>query len=190
MYQARDYKALLGTAGFSDDLLNSHFMLYEAYVAQVNKLADLLRLAEVGTPAYSEMKRRFGWEFNGMRLHELYFGGMVRGGKPPHAGSRLARQIAADFGSQDAWARDFKATGAARGVGWAMLAFDPLAERLFNLWINEHDTGVLAGCQPVLTLDVFEHAYMNDYGLKKPDYLAAFMAAVDWAGAEKSHGGS
>ena len=184
MYKARDFTSLLGTAGFSDALLKAHFTLYEGYVTNVNKLGDLLKAAEAGTPPFAEMKRRFGWEFNGMRLHECYFEMMKKGGSGRDQASKLAAQLKADFGSFEAWEKDFKATGAARGIGWAMLAYDRRGKRLFNIWINEHDAGHLAGSLPLLTLDVFEHSYMADYGLKRPDYIAAFMAAVDWAAVE------
>lgn len=186
MYKAQDYSRLLGTAGFSDRLLKDHFTLYEGYISNVNKLIELLKSAEPGTPAYTEMKRRFGWEFNGMRLHELYFGNMVKGGTQFDPLSGLAAQLAKDFGSYAAWEKDFKATGASRGIGWAMLAFDRVGKRCFNVWVNEHDSGHLAGSAPLITLDVFEHAYMTDYGLKKPDYIAAFMGAIDWTAVEKS----
>jgi len=186
MYKARDFKALLGTAGFSDPLLTNHFALYEGYITNVNKLSELLKTVELGTPAFSELKRRFGWEFNGMRLHELYFEGMKKGGAKPDGAAKLGHQIEVDFGNREAWEKDFKGTGASRGIGWAMLTYDPRQKRLFNVWVNEHDAGCLAGCVPLLTLDVFEHAYMGDYGLKKPDYITAFMAAVDWGFVEKA----
>src|SRR3970040_1862082 len=80
MYEAKNFDHLLGTPGFSDTLLKNHFTLYQGYVANTNKLADLLKTAEPGTPTYSEIRRRFGWEWNGMRLHELYFGNMKNGG--------------------------------------------------------------------------------------------------------------
>jgi Fe-Mn family superoxide dismutase len=188
MFKARDFKPLLGTAGFSDPLLLNHFTLYEGYVTNANKLADLIKTAEVGTPAFSEMKRRFGWEFNGMRLHECYFEIMKKGGSKSTESSKLITQIVTDFGSYAAWERDFKGIGAMRGIGWAMLVYDRRQKRLFNVWVNEHDTGCLVGCLPLLTLDVFEHAYMTDYGLKRPDYIAAFMAAIDWAAIEEVFG--
>ena len=190
MFKARDFKSILGTAGFSDALLLNHFTLYEGYVSSANKLQELIAAAEAGTPAFSEMKRRFGWEFNGMRLHELYFEVMKKGGSLPDPKSTLAAQLKADFGSFEAWEKDFKATGASRGIGWAMLSFDRREKKLFNIWVNEHDTGHLVGCLPLVTLDVFEHAYMNDYGLKRPDYIAAFMAALDWATVEMGFEGA
>jgi Fe-Mn family superoxide dismutase len=115
-----------------------------------------------------------------MRLHELYFGNMGNGGKALAEG-RLKQQIVKDFGSVEAWEKDFRASGAMRGIGWVVLAFDPVAQRLFNVWINEHDVGHLAGSVPLLVMDVFEHAYMIDYGLKRADYIEAFFKAVDWA---------
>ena len=91
----------------------------------------------------------------------------------------------ADFGSVEAWQKDFKATGAMRGIGWVVLAYDPGASRLFNFWINEHDTGHAAGLPPLVVMDVFEHAYMQDYGVKKDGYLEAFFKALDWSEAAR-----
>jgi Fe-Mn family superoxide dismutase len=68
-----------------------------------------------------------------------------------------------------------------RGIGWVILFFDPTATRLFNVWIGEHDIGHLVGCIPLLVMDVFEHAYVTDYGIKRVDYINAFMPAVDWS---------
>jgi Fe-Mn family superoxide dismutase len=183
-YEAKNYDGLLGMPGFSDQLLKNHFTLYQGYVTNTNKLIDALSaMAKEGknnTPEYAELKRRFGWEFNGMRLHELYFGNMTRSHAELDKSSALAKQIEKDFESYDAWLKDFKATASMRGIGWAILYFDTSAKRLLNVWVNEHDFGHLAGAIPLLILDVFEHAYMLDYGLKKADYVEAFFRVVDW----------
>jgi Fe-Mn family superoxide dismutase len=188
-YEAKKFDQLLGTEGFSDKLLTNHFTLYQGYVTNTNKLADALsQMAKEGktaTPEYSELKRRFGWEFNGMRLHELYFGNMKKGGSDLSENSKLWAQMDKDFGQKPAWKNDFMANGAMRGIGWVILYYDPEAKRLFNVWVNEHDMGHLAGCVPLLVLDVFEHAYILDYGLKRGDYIAAFMEAIDWNEVEK-----
>ncbi len=188
-YAAKNYDSLLGTEGLSDTLLKNHFTLYQGYVTNTNKLADLLAAAaqenKMGTPEYAEMKRRMGWEFNGMRLHEYYFGNMKKGGSPLNPASELPKKISADFGSYDAWLKDFKSTGTMRGIGWVILTYDAAGNRLFNTWINEHDLGFLAGTRPILIMDVFEHAFMIDYGLKRADYIESFFKAVDWSEAEK-----
>ncbi len=183
-YEAKNFDNLLGTPGFSDTLLKNHFTLYQGYVTNTNKLSDvlaaMLKEGKTATPEYAELKRRFGWEFNGMRLHELYFGNMVKSGNPVDKSSALFKKILEDFGSWENWEKDFRSTGAMRGIGWAILYFDKHSNRLFNVWVNEHDFGHLAGCVPLLILDVFEHAYMVDYGLKKADYIEAFFKAIDW----------
>jgi superoxide dismutase, Fe-Mn family len=186
-YTAKDYSKLIGIEGFSNTLLNNHFTLYQGYVTNTNKLADtlaaMLKDGKTATPEYAELKRRFGWEFNGMHLHELYFENL--GGKGALVKSAvLGKMIAASFGSYEAWEQDFRATGAMRGIGWVVLYYDVPACRLFNQWINEHDVGHLAGCQPILVMDVFEHAYMTDYALKRADYIAAFFKNIDWKAAE------
>ena len=180
MYEAKNFEALLGTEGFSDILLRNHFTLYEGYVSNTNKLVDLLRTVELGTPAWNELKRRFGWEWNGMRLHELYFGNMISGGAKIDEKGDLAKKIKEDFGSIDAWEKDFRATGAMRGIGWVALARDTETGRLFNVWVNEHDGGHLAGASTILIMDVFEHAFAIDYGLKRTDSIEAFWKAIDW----------
>lgn len=186
-YTAKEYERLVGMEGFSETLLKNHFTLYRGYVTNTNKLLDTLgtMLAEgkTATPEYAELKRRFGWEWNGMRLHELYFENL--GGK--HAldpGSRLAQALAAEFGSAEKWQADFRAAGAMRGIGWVILYQDTAAGRLFDQWVNEHDVGNLAGARPLLVMDVFEHAFMLDYGLNRADYIAAFFKNVDWRATE------
>jgi Fe-Mn family superoxide dismutase len=182
-YSAKDYTNLIGMEGFSETLLKNHFTLYQGYVTNTNKLADLLmamlKEGKTGTPEYSELKRRFGFEFNGMRLHEYYFENLG-GKKPLDKAGTLAKKLAAAYGSYDAWEQDFKATGAMRGIGWAILYQDNVSGGLFNQWINEHEVGHLAGCRPILVMDVFEHAYMIDYGLKRADYIAAFFKNISW----------
>ncbi|HVO32286.1 MAG TPA: Fe-Mn family superoxide dismutase [Elusimicrobiota bacterium] len=184
-YTAMNFDRLLGTPGFSDQLLKNHFTLYQGYVTNTNKLSDALgALSKEGkqaAPESAEQKRRFGWEFNGMRLHELYFGNMTKTPGATAKDSALHKKIGEEFGSFEAWEKDFKGTGAMRGIGWAMLYYDPLGQRLFNTWVNEHDAGHLSGTAPLLILDVFEHAFMIDYGLKRADYIEAFSKAIDWA---------
>lgn len=186
-YTANDYSKLIGMEGFSQVLLTNHFTLYQGYVTNTNKLTDLLAAmlkdGKTATPEYAELKRRFGFEFNGMRLHEYYFENL--GNKAPmNKAGALAKKLAEVFGSYEAWEQDFRATGAMRGIGWAVLYQDNMTGGLFNQWVNEHEVGHLAGCRPILIMDVFEHAYMIDYGLKRADYIAAFFKNINWKAVE------
>jgi Fe-Mn family superoxide dismutase len=169
--------------GFSETLLKNHFTLYQGYVTNINKIIDLLatmlKEGKVGTPEYAELKRRVGFEFNGMRLHEYYFENLGGKGALDKSG-KLAKKLADDFGSYEVWERDFKGTGTMRGIGWAILYEDNLTGKLVNQWINEHETGHLAGCIPILVMDVFEHAFITDYGLKRADYIEAFFQNINW----------
>ncbi|OGI15109.1 MAG: superoxide dismutase [Candidatus Moranbacteria bacterium RIFCSPHIGHO2_12_FULL_54_9] len=188
-YAPKDYKHLLGLPGLSDTLLTDHFTLYEGYVANTNKSADrLAALAQAGettTPEYAELKRRFGWEWNGMRLHEYYFDNLSKDASAPAEGGALLDQIIVDFGSREAWEKDFRASGAMRGIGWVVLAFDKETSRLFNTWVNEHDLGNLVGTAPLIVMDVFEHAYMLDYGIKRAEYIETFFRSLNWPVIEK-----
>ncbi len=186
-YEPKNYDKLLGLTGFSDTLLKNHFTLYQGYVTNTNKLADILAaMAKDGkhaTPEFAELKRRFGWEFNGMRLHELYFGNLVKAGKAmPES---VKKQLIKDFGSVENWEKDMKALSTMRGIGWAVLYYDIGNNRLFNCWINEHDVGHLTTCAPILVIDVFEHAYITDYGIKRADYIEALWKVLDWTEAER-----
>jgi Fe-Mn family superoxide dismutase len=188
-YQAKNYESLLGMKGFSDTLLKNHFKLYQGYVANTNKVAEELVALHKGdktsTPQYGELSRRFGWEFNGMRLHEYYFGNMVKGGNSIDEDSALFKEIERSFGSFDHWQSDYRGRGSMRGIGWIILYCDCSSEcRLFNVWVNEHDAGHLSGAQPLLIMDVFEHAFITDYGLNRADYIDAFLGAVDWKEVE------
>jgi Fe-Mn family superoxide dismutase len=184
MYQPKSYDHLLGAPGFSDQLLKNHFTLYQGYVINFNKLNDILVAMEkegkFSTPEFAELNRRLGWEFNGMRLHELYFGNMIKSSQPIDSTSKFAEKLVKEWGSYEMWEKDFKSMGAMRGIGWVILYWDKDADRLFNVWINEHDVGHFAGCAPLLVMDVFEHAFMLDYGIKRADYIEAFMKAIDW----------
>jgi len=182
-YTAKDYLKLLGMEGLSETLLKNHFTLYQGCVTNTNKVLDaleqMLKEGKSGTPEFAEMKRRQGWEFNGMRLHEYYFENL--GGKTGiDKDGRLAKKLIEDFGSYDAWEKDFKATGTMRGIGWVVLYQDITNGKLINFWINEHDVSHPAGCNPLLIMDVFEHAFMLDYGLKRADYIGAFFKNIDW----------
>jgi Fe-Mn family superoxide dismutase len=186
-YTANDYSKLIGMEGFSQTLLNNHFTLYQGYVTNTNKLTDLLAAmlkdGKTAAPEYAELKRRFGFEFNGMRLHELYFENL--GSKVPlNKSGALAKKLADTYGTYEAWEQDFRATGSMRGIGWAVLYQDNMTGGLFNQWINEHEVGHLAGCHPILIMDVFEHAYMIDYGLKRADYIASFFKNINWKAVE------
>jgi len=182
-YVTKDYTGLIGMEGFSEQLLKNHFTLYQGYVTNTNKLLDILAAmlkdGKTGAPEYAELKRRMGFEFNGMRLHEYYFENLGKKGSSIDA-PNLLKKITEDLGSYEAWEKDFKATGSMRGIGWTILYQDSITGRLFNQWINEHETGHPAGGMPILVMDVFEHAYISDYGLKRADYIEAFFRNINW----------
>src|SRR5437016_14443675 len=122
---------LSGLKGISDKTLQMHFKLYEGYVKSVNelneKIANVLADGKVDKeefPAYSELTRRLGFEYNGMVLHEYYFDNLKsRGAGAP--GPAFVKLAESSFGSYDTWKTDFVGVGKMRGVGWAMCYQDP-----------------------------------------------------------------
>ena len=184
LFKAKNYSSLIGMEGFSDAALHLHLKLYEGYVKNTNQLTSLLtQYATEGkdrSPEYAEIKRRLMWEYDGMRLHEYYFDALGGKGSVRDPSSALSQKIDEDFGSFEKWKADFVATGSMRGIGWAILYYDPVAKRLVNAWVNEHNVGHLAGGEPLLCMDVFEHAYMIDYGMDRAKYIDAFFANTKW----------
>jgi Fe-Mn family superoxide dismutase len=187
IYEIKKYESLLGLPGISDVVLKNHFSLYEGYVKNVNKLLELLDTKEPGTVEYSELQRHFGWEFDGMRLHELYFENMTKEKSDFNPESNIGMLINKVYGSFENWKKNFTAVGAMRGTGWAVLYYDTASKELFNIWVGEHDGGHLVGCVPLLVMDVWEHAYMIDYGVKRADYIDKFIPLIDWRVVESRY---
>jgi Fe-Mn family superoxide dismutase len=186
---------LSGLNGISDKTLEMHFKLYEGYVSNTNtlneKIAELLfdgRVDQEEMPAYSELTRRLGFEYNGMVLHEWYFGNMKKGSttSDPEQGSSFRALAEQSFGSYETWKADFVSVGKMRGVGWAVCYQDPINDTLSNHWITLHEVGNVAGFVPVLVMDVWEHAFLLDYKpAERPKYIEAFFSNIDWAACEQ-----
>jgi superoxide dismutase, Fe-Mn family len=192
-YTPRQFN-LSGLNGISDQTLEMHFKLYEGYVKNTNLLSEKInafladgQVDQEEVPAYSELTRRLGFEYNGMVLHEYYFGNLKRGGSgDPSRTSAFYRAAEERFGSYDLWKTDFVGVGKMRGVGWAICYQDPVTKRLSNHWITLHEAGNVAGFTPILVMDVWEHAFLLDYKPdERPKYIEAFFANVDWDAVEK-----
>ncbi|HET9533502.1 MAG TPA: Fe-Mn family superoxide dismutase [Blastocatellia bacterium] len=188
IYKPRQFD-LSGLIGISDETLDMHFKLYEGYVKQTNllneQIAEIIKNRQASKedmPAYSELTRRLGFEYNGMVLHEFYFGNMKRdGSSEPARNSRFFMAVEESFGSLDIWKADFTSIGKMRGVGWAICFQDPANGHLSNHWITLHQEGNIAGFNPILVMDVWEHAYLLDYKpAERPKYIEAFLSNVDW----------
>ncbi len=168
--------------GLSEKLLVSHYENnYSGAVKRLNVItAQLAELDMAKAPVFTVngLKREELIAANSMIIHELYFDGL--GGEGAPAGA-LAEQIAKDFGSVARWQTEFAAVGKALGggSGWVLLAWSPHDKKLINTWAADH-TMTLAGGQPVLALDMYEHAYAMDYGAKAAGYVDAFMQQIRW----------
>lgn len=187
-YTAKTFD-LSDLTGISNETLAMHFKLYEGYVTNTNtynqRIADMIGGGELDATqvaAFSEIKRRFGFEYNGMVLHEYYFENMMKHGTgDPTTGDAFVNAAEASFGSYDVWKADFVNTGKMRGVGWAACYQDPSNGAISNHWINLHETGNVAGYKPILIMDVWEHAFIKDYApVDRPKYIEAFFSNINW----------
>jgi len=178
-YRIREFSNLRELKGLSDTLIEAHLKLYAGYVRNLNLLRQRLAGLKPGSPEFSELHRRVGFEINGMRLHELYFDNLSAGGGEP--GTAVREALAKAWGSFGAWRDEFAALGAMRGVGWVILYQDPSTGWLSNHWIGLHEEGHPAGFRPVLVMDVWEHAFA---GMERPTYVEIFLANAAWEAAE------
>ena len=117
-YIPKEYSYLYGMPGFSDALLKMHFQLYVGYVKNTNLLQSKFKELEAqdqeSSYEYGALKRRFGWEWDGMRLHELYFENLG-GQEPLDKFDPLFQRILKDFGSYESWKKNFMSIGQIRG---------------------------------------------------------------------------
>jgi len=171
--------------GITDEQINDHWKLYEGYVAQVNKLNKELCELDPNSLAYADRRRRYGFEYNGMILHEYYFGNLIAE-KNELSDGKLKQALEETWGSYEKWLQDFINTGKTRGIGWAILYLDPKTGTLVNTFVGDHENGHISGFKPIIVMDVWEHAYMVDHKAGgRADYISAFIKNINWARAEK-----
>lgn len=165
--------------GISQQSIDEHLKLYAGYVKNVNHIRQELENVN-DAYAKSEMMRRLGFEFGGMRNHEYYFEQFEGGASDLQAGS-LKTMIETEWGSKEAFVEHFKTLAATRGVGWAMLYIDRKTDNLVTAWVDEQHFGQLADLDIVLGLDMWEHSYMLDYPpSEKVKYVEAFFSNLNW----------
>lgn len=177
--------------GISDETLADHLKLYAGYINNANllleKIEELSADSEKNAYALAEVQRRFGFEYDGIRNHENYFEILSGGAKDIDKEGDLYKMIETTWGSFDKWLARFKAIAMSRGIGWAILYYDKKDDTLLNAYVGDHELGQLAGCAPIICLDLWEHAYIADYapGGKK-DYVEDFFVNLNWSVVEKN----
>lgn len=167
--------------GISDEQIEVHLGLYSGYVTHVNTLIERLNDADAGSYEAQELKRRFAFEFDGMRSHEYYFGALEGGPSAFDEESDVGRALISQYGSWDGFWEEFKGVATTRGSGWTILHWDPEAEQFIISWIDEHHLGHLSSLPFVIALDMWEHAYMVDRNpSEKGDYIDAYVENLNW----------
>ncbi len=184
--------------GISKKNIEEHLKLYAGYVKNTNlileKIEEFTKTPDVGNPLtsdvnyiISELQRRFGFEFNGMRNHEIYFKSLEGGAKILPANSKLKVTIEKQTSSWEVWLNEFKTLAMTRGIGWAVLYYDKQTKQLIQTWIDEQHIGQLNGCEMILALDMWEHAFITDYQPSgKKQYIEDFFKNLNWEVVEKN----
>jgi Fe-Mn family superoxide dismutase len=174
--------------GISVKSVEEHVGLYQGYVKNFNAIAsalpELAKDPQKNQHAISELIRRKSFEFDGMRLHELYFTQLEGGAKELDKESALGAQMAKEY--HEYFVEYFKAIAGIRGPGWAILYWDPEHKEFQAGFAGEQHQGHFATLPIILALDVWEHAYLLDYGAAgRSKYVEAFFKNLNWSVIEK-----
>ena len=177
--------------GLSEKQIKVHLGLYEGYVKHVNLIAEKLsavRSGELTLDPYivAELRRRFAFEFDGMRMHEYYFEQLEKGATELHTDSALAKAVTEKYGSIDAFVEHIKEVAGSRGIGWVVVYQDTHADNtIHTVVVADHEVGQLSGLPIILALDLWEHAFMVDYvPAEKKNYIEAFLKNINWGVVE------
>ena len=176
--------------GISAKTIQEHLKLYSGYVKNANLIMEKMT-SMGGDPtndyAMAEIRRRLSFEFNGMRNHEVYFKQFEGGSQSPSENSPLKTVIEGEGGNFDGWLGYFKSVALTRGIGWAMLYYDPVSKRLITSWVDEQHLGQLQNCTPILALDMWEHSFVADYQPSgKKNYVEDFFKNLNWKVVEEN----
>jgi Fe-Mn family superoxide dismutase len=176
--------------GISAKNVEEHLKLYAGYVKNANGIMEKMAELDSEKDAYivGEMFRRFSFEYNGIRNHELYFSSLSDGARPLGEESELKNELVNLFGSMENFIKEFTNLALTRGIGWAMLWYDKKEKRFLATWVDEQHLGQLQGCSPVIALDMWEHAYVYDYPTsEKKKYIEAFFENLNWSVIENNY---
>ena len=176
--------------GISAKSVEEHLGLYAGYVKNFNAMSALLpeysKDVEKNSHALAELIRRRSFEFDGMRLHELYFAQLESGAAALSPESSLAKQLEAEYHKPEYFLEMFKMIAMMRGPGWAMLYWDPVAKQFMTGFSGEQHQGHFVTLPVLLALDVWEHAFLLDYGAAgKAKYVEAFLKNLNWKVVEE-----
>lgn len=177
--------------GITDAQIADHWNLYVGYVTQSNalkaELAEMRAASQGASPAYVDRRRRFGFEFCGMVLHEYYFGNL-KAGETLNPMGDFAQAVSKAYGSLEAWQADFVNTGKSRGIGWAICGIDPQTGDINNFFVQMHEENNIPGTHPLVVMDVWEHAYMVDHKAGgRAAYIDAFFSNINWQVVENRY---
>jgi len=188
-YVARSFN-IPNLKGLSAKQMEVHLGLYQGYVKHVNlireKLASLKESPEENAYLMAELRRRFAFEFDGMRMHEYYFEQFEGGATAPQDDKPLVGSALEKYGSWDGFIAHLKEVAGTRGVGWVVVYYDPSARTLHTVFVGDHEVGQLSGLPILLAIDLWEHAFMVDYvPADKKNYVDAFLDNVNWSVPER-----
>lgn len=183
MYEAKTFDSVKELSGISQRTMTEHYKLYEGYVKKWNEIVEKLRSVDTSSSnqIYSDFRAlsvEMTFALSGIKNHEIYFGHLGGNGDAPSG--KFAERIEKDFGSFDSLKTIIKAAGLS-ARGWAWLVWDNDLNRLLVIVGDSQNTYANWNSVPLLALDVYEHAYYIDHGVKRADYIDTFFQNLDWS---------
>ncbi len=168
-----------------------HDKLYAGYVKKSNEIMEKLKaLREAGTyegnATYSDLRALKADEtfaINGVYLHEWYFD-VLGGDGDWEKAPQFSKAVTDKWGSIPDALRYFSACAMA-ARGWSVVCWDIKAQELRQYNADAHNQGGVWGCVPIITLDVYEHAYFIDFGSDRKAYIEAFWKNLNWEAVEQ-----
>lgn len=181
---AKDFSPLVkkNMPGLSANQIEQHLKLYRGYVTKANEIDAKLKEVDVSSAnaTYSPLRELLveqSFALNGVVYHEFYFGNLGGSGGEPEGDMRSA--VEEVWGSAGRFMDYLKAAGKCMR-GWVIVGWNTRDGHLHCYGLDMHNMWVPANVIPLVVLDVYEHAYMIDYGIDRAKYLDAFVNNLDW----------
>ena len=168
---------------FSPIQLSEHYKLYTNYINCINKVNNDLQNEEIYTQCnsnYSDIRsaqKSKTFCFDSVKLHELYFENLT--GNNNRINGSIEKIIVDTFGSYNSFRDKFKCIGMSMR-GWVLFCYDKYNKDYYIYGQDSHDNGVMLYAEPLIVMDVYEHAYMIDFGTNRNTYIDAFFQNLDF----------
>ena len=181
--QAKKYN--LSTDLLTPKTNQAHQQIFEEYVDSLNRVSSELDtvdrdLANEDDSVFRSLKIDEVSNLNASFLHANYFENIADPQSKVVMDSLAFMRLERDFGTFDAWQKDFIACAISARNGWVLTVYNAYLNRYINVTVDLNSTNIPINSYPVIVLDMWEHAYYRDYLNDKKTYVYAMMKELNW----------